>query len=143
MTSLRDLGFMIGAPDGAITETVNRNLLRHSAGRAIWCPGEGCGRCMDWRRTVVISFHDGDECVTCVTLCDRCADAWLPATIDKFTARAMLRWPTVEVVDGRTYTKAGRLRARPPITSAIQVATEHNAKVAQHNDLVNRQGSLL
>ena len=93
---------------------LNRQLLRHSAGRAIFCPG--CQRIMDWSRTVVVSFHTKGACIKTWTLCSTCFDK----RRESFTAGMEQVRPKVpdismEIVDGREYAPK---RARKPRSAA-------------------------
>ena len=79
-----------------MVRTVNRNLLKYSAGRAIFCPC--CGEVADARRWVVATFSE--RTISC---CTRCWDA-----------KASLRYlpASVEVLDGRVlFARAKRTKA--------------------------------
>ena len=56
--------------DSLIRETVTTNLLRHAAGRAIFCPG--CDKLLDWQDTVLAS--GATSCRACfAAACERIA----------------------------------------------------------------------
>jgi len=73
-------------------ETINRNLLKYSAGRAITCPN--CGEIADCRRWIVASQGETTRhcCVTC----------W-----DKVTSAKPVP-ASVEVLDGRILFKGAK-----------------------------------
>ena len=69
-----------------MVRTVNRNLLKYSAGRAIFCPC--CGEVADAKQWVVATL--GERTVS------RCARCW-----DSATHRIGVFPPLLEVLDGR------------------------------------------
>jgi hypothetical protein len=72
-------------------KTVNRNLVKHVAGRAMFCK---CSKVLDARTTVVVThMNEADEPKITVGLCGRC---W-----DKTSEYVMRSFPTTQVVDGR------------------------------------------
>ena len=76
-------------------KTVNRNLLKYAAGRAIFCPC--CSVIMDARRTVIVTAGD----VTKVL----CASCWDTAVAPKISTERLAQ---CEIVDGRIEFKRGR-----------------------------------
>ena len=68
-----------------MVRTINRNLLKYSAGYYIFCPQ--CGQVADAKRWVIVS--QGDKTKAC------CAPCW-----DKYTEGKTIP-PSVEVIDGR------------------------------------------
>ena len=73
-------------------ETVNRNILKFSAGRAIFCPA--CHEIADCRQWVLAT--QGDYTSHCCTSC------WDGATSDKTIPAS------VTVLDGRVIFKGGK-----------------------------------
>lgn len=86
---------------------LNRNLLKHAAGSAMFCPS--CDKCLDCRSTVLATIHrsvdDGpEEIVRSYTMCAKCWDqrgSVVREAIDKVTARNPQLKARLEVVDGR------------------------------------------
>jgi uncharacterized Zn finger protein len=67
---------------------VNRNLLKHAAGTAMFCPQ--CSTCMDFRRTVLVTSGSAT-----LTMCASCWDRAKELIKPDVLARC-------DVVDGRT-----------------------------------------
>ena len=97
--------------ESIIKTPVESNLLKYSAGRAIFCPN--CQGVMDWRRTVVATIHaktDGKEekCIRSYVVCAGCWDK-LGHTVKEGVAKGLAAirakgrtdevW--LETVDGR------------------------------------------
>lgn len=70
-----------------MARTLNRNLLKHSAGTAIFCPH--CGQVADCRRWVVASLGERTH-----GLCAKCWDKAMQNP-------GIARHPRLEVIDGR------------------------------------------
>lgn len=63
--------------ESLIRTPVESNLLKYSAGQAIFCPN--CSVIMDWRKTVVATVHvkpeNGEEkCIRSYVVCVKCWD---------------------------------------------------------------------
>lgn len=69
--------------------TVNRNLLRHAAGTALFCPK--CENLLDWRTTAIISLGPNSS-----TVCTSCLDALKAKLGPKINNVA------IDILDGRT-----------------------------------------
>ena len=87
---------------------IESNLLKYSAGRAIFC--NCCGDIMDWRKTVAATLHGTpksrtDEIVVrAYVQCARCYDARkdkLAAVVEHMAVKAPECKVRLEVVDGR------------------------------------------
>lgn len=73
-----------------IERTINRNLLKHAAGTAMFCPT--CERCLDYRKTVIISMGPRER-VVCSTCFDKlCYDL----------GPKLLENRAINILDGRT-----------------------------------------
>ncbi len=102
------------AVGGLMKTTVERGLLKHAAGSAIFCPS--CQSIMDWKRTVLATVHaksnsTEEKIVSSWTLCGKCWDkigSVIQEGVDKFNAthganpdsNGKSAW--LEVVDGRS-----------------------------------------
>lgn len=79
-------------------KTVNRNLLKYAAGRAIFCPG--CSAIMDWKRTVIVEFPKGQTVVRCC----KCWDETLKVILKDVP---LSKWnetqAKLEIIDGRQF----------------------------------------
>lgn len=86
---------------------LNRQLLRHAAGSAIFCPR--CQVIMDCTRTVVATVHrqlagQPDECVQSFTQCAVCwdkAQSDVRAAVNRVAAKHPELNARLQVVDGR------------------------------------------
>jgi hypothetical protein len=78
--------------------TVNRDLLKYAAGRAIFCPQ--CRKIMDAKTTVIVTTPAGQTWTSCAACWDKVATM----------ARKDARFAELDIVDGRDLwnTKAAR-----------------------------------
>lgn len=101
MPKKQSLEEMHQAVDDLMRTPLEANLLKFEAGSMMFC---GCRKLMDWRDTVIVTAHSGDECLNKWVLCGGCYDK-AKAHIDDGFARARKAKPernfTQEVVDGR------------------------------------------
>lgn len=67
---------------------INRNLLKHAAGTAIFCPK--CESLLDWRTTAIVSLGPNSS-----TVCTKCLDALKARLGDKINNVA------IDILDGR------------------------------------------
>ena len=92
---------------GLVRDTVEANLLKYAAGRAIACPG--CGEIMDWRTTVLVSIYAAlpekpEKAIKDYLQCGSCWDKnrhHLEEGLEKTKARITNVTLRTEVVDGR------------------------------------------
>lgn len=68
---------------------INRNLLKHAAGTALFCPK--CENLLDWRTTAIISLGPNSS-----TVCTKCLDAL------KARLGAKINNVAIDILDGRT-----------------------------------------
>ena len=83
-----------------LQRTVTRNLLKHAAGRAIFCPS--CQTIMDWKRTVIYDVQrqdTPDSTVKVFVWCGKCADKALPSLQKACLDRNLV----LEITDGRKF----------------------------------------
>ena len=93
--------------DSIIRTPVESNLLKWSAGQAIFCPC--CDRIMDWRKTVVATIHAAatgkeEQVIRSYVTCAKCWDkrgSVVQEGVDKFNAKQTGSVARVEIVDGR------------------------------------------
>lgn len=74
--------------DAMMQRTLNRNLLKYAAGRAIFCPI--CGNVMDQKRTVIITAGEVTK-----TMCGQC---WDSEVKPKIRADVVAK---LDILDGR------------------------------------------
>lgn len=77
--------------------TVNRNLLKYAASRAIFCPG--CNQIMDWRKTMILDVTKDSAPVHTMVFCTTCGDKGLLS----LEALCKEKGLTLEVTDGRKF----------------------------------------
>lgn len=75
---------------------INKQLLKHIAGKLIFCPI--CGDIMDYRRTVAVSFMKGDTPVATKGCCGSCFDDVMRGSAERIAKEHGL---TLDIVDGR------------------------------------------
>jgi hypothetical protein len=118
-----------------LERTLNRNLVKYAASRAIQCPQ--CWNILNARRTVVTSLRRGDTREEFIC-CSDCADKLLSS--DALAARGI---EVLETVDGRElFRTAPRPRTAPRITSdtvafKIPIGTKDKTVRARPLDVAN------
>lgn len=80
--------------------TINRNMLKYAAGRAITC--SGCDQIMDWTRTAIVTVERDGNPVSSKAICVSCFDRGIgPAREALATSDQQGRYK-IDVLDGRT-----------------------------------------
>lgn len=77
--------------------TVNRNLLKYAASRAIFCPG--CNQIMDWRKTMILDVTKDSAPIKTMVFCTTCGDKALPSLQKACLDRNLV----LEITDGRRF----------------------------------------
>lgn len=78
-------------------QEIQRNALKYSVGRAMFCAHPDCGVILDWKRAVELSAWKENKCLSIKLFCADCADRVRPV-IEANMVPLKLR---LEVVDGR------------------------------------------
>ena len=78
-------------------QQIQRDALKFSVGRAMFCGHPDCEILLDWKRAVEISAWKGNQCISVKVFCTDCTDRFRPIIESKLGPLGM----RLEVVDGR------------------------------------------
>lgn len=93
-------GSVTSQTENTLKATIDKRLLRHAVGHAIFCPS--CGEILDYRRAVLATGP-----AVSATLCVKCWDR----TVERLKGRGMTAEQIaskIDVIDGRTFGRRSR-----------------------------------